>query len=166
MNRMYKQANCRGRGFVLITSLIFLVIMTLLAVTAIRRSTLGEKLSNNMREQNVAFQAAEAALRFCQNSYETGGAIPIRKLYGEGMPMEWNVTSNWIGGGAIATTLPNNTVKNVATQPQCLIEEWSMPSSGKSSINLGAVHLITARGVGSTANAVVWLQVTLRDGSL
>jgi type IV pilus assembly protein PilX len=153
----------RHSGFVLVTSVIFLVVMTLLAVTAIRRSTLGEKLSNNMREQNLAFQAAEAALRFCQNDYETGGAIPIRRLGGEGMPTEWQDMNIW---NANRTQLPANTVKNVAQQPECLIEEWSIPPRGVNPINLGAVHLITARGFGATTNAVVWLQVTLRDGSL
>lgn len=151
------------RGFVLITSVIFLVVMTLLAVTAVRRSTLGEKLSNNMREQNLAFQAAEAALRFCQNDYETVGSIPVRRQGGEGMPIEWKDVSNWT---SIATQLPANTVKNVAQQPECLIEEWSIPPKGVNPINLGAVHLITSRGFGATTNAVVWLQVTLRDGSL
>jgi len=153
----------RQGGFVLITSVIFLIVMTLLAVTAIRRSTLGEKLSNNMREQNLAFQAAEVALRFCQNAYETAGAVPIRRAGLEGMPIEWTDVNNW---AAIATRLPPNTVKNVAQQPECLIEEWTIPPMGVNPINLGAVHLITARGVGATTNAVVWLQVTLRDGSL
>jgi len=164
MNKMTNQY--RHRGFVLVTSLIFLVVMTLLAVTAIRRSTLGEKLSNNMREQNLAFQAAEAALRFCQNDYEVTKAIPIQKKGLEGMPKDWDDDANWEIGGGLATQLPANTVKNVAQQPQCIIEEWSMPPLRGSSINVAAVHLITARGVGSTTNAVVWLQVTLRDGSL
>jgi type IV pilus assembly protein PilX len=164
MNRLLRRSH--HSGFVLITSLIFLIVMTLLAATAIRRSTLGEKLSNNMREQNLAFQAAEAALRFCQNNYETAGAIAIRRRGLEGMPTEWNDIDNWRLSGGIATQLPPNTVKNVAQQPQCLIEEWSIPPRGESPINLGAVHLITARGVGSTTNAVVWLQATLRDGSL
>lgn len=164
MNRINNRN--QQRGFVLITSLIFLVVMTLLAATAIRRSTLGEKLSNNMREQNLAFQAAEVALRFCQNDYETTRTIAIISRGLPSMPTEWSNADNWLAGG-LATQLPANTVKNVAQQPRCLIEEWSMPpSSGGSSINTAAVHLITARGVGATTNAVVWLQATLRDGSL
>lgn len=155
------------QGFVLATSLIFLVIMTLLAVTAIRRATLDEKVSGNLREQNLAFQAAERALRYCQLDYETTHLIPIRDKGLPNMPSEWELDANWVIGSGIATQLPAGTVKNVVAQPQCLIEHWNMPPSspGGGGTKTGLVHLITARGVGSTINAVVWLQVTLRDGS-
>lgn len=51
------------RGFVLITSLIFLVVVTLLAVSAINNSTLQEKIAANMRAQKTAELHANAALR-------------------------------------------------------------------------------------------------------
>lgn len=53
----------RNRGFVLITSLIFLVIVTLLGVSAINSSTLQEKMALNARERVLALQVANAALR-------------------------------------------------------------------------------------------------------
>jgi type IV pilus assembly protein PilX len=167
--KQYKQS-----GFVLATSLIFLVIMTLLAVTAIRRSTLDEKVSGNLREQNLAFQAAEMALRFCQQQYETNPAFPILDAGLDAMPNEWALDANWIAGSGKTTTLPDGAVENVLEQPQCMIERWRLQGpkddvgvkQGADETNKGLVHLITARGVGSTNNAVVWLQVTLRDGSL
>jgi type IV pilus assembly protein PilX len=154
------------QGFVLATSLIFLVIMTLLAVTAIRRATLDEKVTGNLREQNLAFQAAERALRYCQNEYEQKRIIPREKGL-PSIPIEWESTSNWVVGSGIATQLPAGTVRNVISQPQCMIEKWDIATSKDQAdpTKSGLVHLITARGVGSTANAVVWLQVTLRDGS-
>lgn len=51
------------RGFVLITSLIFLVVVTLLAVSAINNSTLQEKIATNTRARETAQQHANAALR-------------------------------------------------------------------------------------------------------
>lgn len=51
------------RGFVLVTSLIFLVVVTLLAVAAINRSTLQEKIATNTRARETAEQHANAALR-------------------------------------------------------------------------------------------------------
>ena len=54
------------KGFVLAISMIFLIVMTLLAVSAIKRSTLDEKITANLRTQNLSFQAAEKALRFCE----------------------------------------------------------------------------------------------------
>lgn len=50
-------------GFVLVTSLIFLVVVTLLAVAAINRSTLQEKIATNTRARETAQQHANAALR-------------------------------------------------------------------------------------------------------
>ncbi len=55
------------KGFVLAVSMIFLIVMTVLAITAIRRTTLDEKVAGNLRVQNVAFQAAEKALRYCES---------------------------------------------------------------------------------------------------
>lgn len=50
-------------GFVLITSLIFLAVVTLLAVAAINDSTLQEKIAANTRARETAEQYANAALR-------------------------------------------------------------------------------------------------------
>lgn len=49
------------QGAALVVSLIILVIMTLLGVTAIQVTTSEEKMVANLREFNIAFQAAEAA---------------------------------------------------------------------------------------------------------
>lgn len=51
------------RGVSLVVSLIFLVILTLLGLTAMRVATMEERMSGNARDRNIAFQAAEAALR-------------------------------------------------------------------------------------------------------
>ena len=46
------------QGAVLITSLIFLVILTMLAVTSMSTNTLEEKMAANAVENNIVFQAA------------------------------------------------------------------------------------------------------------
>jgi type IV pilus assembly protein PilX len=53
----------REQGAVLIVSLIFLVILTMLGVTAMTGTTMEERIAGNTRDQGLAFQAAEAALR-------------------------------------------------------------------------------------------------------
>ena len=55
-------------GTALIVSLIFLLIMTLIGITAVRTTTLEEKMAGNMRDRNLAFQAAEAALRDAESA--------------------------------------------------------------------------------------------------
>lgn len=51
------------RGMALITALVLLVIMTLLGITGVRTAVLEEKMSAASYDRNLAFQAAEAALR-------------------------------------------------------------------------------------------------------
>ncbi len=53
-------------GIVLPVVLIFLVIMMLLGITAIRNVTLEERMAGNSRYQQLAFQAGELALRSCE----------------------------------------------------------------------------------------------------
>lgn len=50
-------------GSVLIVSLLFLLVMTLIGVTAMQGVSLEEKMAGNARGGTLAFQAAEAALR-------------------------------------------------------------------------------------------------------
>jgi type IV pilus assembly protein PilX len=56
-------ARHRQHGAVLIVALLFLVILTLLGLTAMSGTTMEERMSGNSRDMNIALQAAEAALR-------------------------------------------------------------------------------------------------------
>jgi type IV pilus assembly protein PilX len=73
-------------GAALIVGLIFLVILTVLGVAAMQNSTLEERMAGNARDRNVAFQAAEAALRDaerdtrCQKS--DGNAATVLRTIG------------------------------------------------------------------------------------
>jgi type IV pilus assembly protein PilX len=51
------------RGAVLIVSLIFLLLLTLIGTTAMRTTTLQERMAGNSRDVNLSLQAAESALR-------------------------------------------------------------------------------------------------------
>ena len=53
----------KQQGAALAVSLIILLLMTLIAVTGMQTTTLEEKMAGNSRDRNLAFQAAESALR-------------------------------------------------------------------------------------------------------
>lgn len=76
-------AHSRQRGITLMMSLVFLLLLTILGVTSINISTLQEKMSGNLRDQDVAYQAAESALRYGElmvnNMWLTGKPTPISK---------------------------------------------------------------------------------------
>jgi type IV pilus assembly protein PilX len=53
----------RNQGFVLVTSLIFLIVLSLLAVMAVRGSLFEERMASNDRDLGMAREYAELALR-------------------------------------------------------------------------------------------------------
>ena len=59
----------KQQGAVLITSLVFLIILTMLAVTSMSTNTLEEKMAANAVENNLVFQAAESATPLVWNSF-------------------------------------------------------------------------------------------------
>ena len=67
MNKSFKNFNRSSahnqKGIVLVICLILLLVTTLLGVTAMSTTSLEERMSQNERDRQTAFQAAEAALR-------------------------------------------------------------------------------------------------------
>jgi type IV pilus assembly protein PilX len=51
------------RGSALVVSLLILLVMTIIGITAMGSTTLEERMANNNRQRQLAFQSAEAALR-------------------------------------------------------------------------------------------------------
>jgi len=62
-------------GVVLVVSLIMLLLLTMLGVTGMQVSGLEEKMAGNSKDQNLAFQAAEAALRDAENDILNSGRV-------------------------------------------------------------------------------------------
>lgn len=57
----------RQQGISLLVVLILLVVMSVLGVAVLRSSAMQERMSANMRDRSLAFQAAETALRYAQD---------------------------------------------------------------------------------------------------
>lgn len=57
----------RERGVSLVLVMIFLVILSMLGISAMQSSTLSSRIARNETDRNVAFQAAESALRDAEN---------------------------------------------------------------------------------------------------
>lgn len=71
----------RQSGIVLIVSLFILVLLTIIGVSGMKVTSLEEKMAGNDRDENVAFQAAETALRVGEarafQIYNTGDLSPF-----------------------------------------------------------------------------------------
>lgn len=75
------------RGMILIVSLLFLLILTMIGVASMRTTTLEEKMAGNMRDRGVALQAAESGIRdgeaFIESLTSTAAFNGTNGLYGE-----------------------------------------------------------------------------------
>ena len=56
----------KERGVSLVIVLVLLVATSLLGIAVLRSSAMQERMSANLRDRGIAFQAAEAALRYAQ----------------------------------------------------------------------------------------------------
>lgn len=75
-NAAFIRPDRRQRGAALLTGLIFMVILTLLGITAARMAGLEERMSGNMRDRSLAMQAAEMALRDAERDIRGVGTTP------------------------------------------------------------------------------------------
>lgn len=74
-------------GATFVTGLIFLVVLTLLGVTAMKTASMEERMSGNLRDRNLALQTAEMALRYAEqhirdNDPTTNAPAPILGVTG------------------------------------------------------------------------------------
>lgn len=63
----------RQRGMVLLVSLVFLLLLTLLGISSMQNATLQEKMAGSVTLRNQSFQKAEAALRLGESSIKVAG---------------------------------------------------------------------------------------------
>ena len=65
-------ARSRQQGVVLALALILLTVVSLVAIYTLRGTITGEQVSKNLRSNAVATQAAETALRICEDAVRIG----------------------------------------------------------------------------------------------
>lgn len=155
------------RGITLVMGLIFLAVLTLLSVTAMRGTLLEERMAGNSRDRDLAFQSAELALRAGEQVLR-GAVLPAFSLGTATTPRiaagtqqdYWATTHDWVNQSTAVAAAPANTV----AAPSYVIEQLNVASgAGGGGLGFGALgesgtYRVTARGVGQTANTVVILQ--------
>lgn len=150
-------------GAVLAVGLVFLMLLTLLGVTAMQVTTLEEKMAGNSRDRNSAFQAAEFGLRrgegdllgkdfysfdtSCTNGLCALKSAPNWKTYA------WGGTKDVVAGTAIP---------DVVAQPRYFAEYVGQVKCPGCSGGWRSAYGITVRAQGQTANSVVFLNETYR----
>lgn len=172
------------QGAALVIALIFLLILTIIGVTSMQSTTLEEKMAGNVRDRELGFQAAEAALRdgeeFLQQTtlpvfageitVDDDGDITVNDtgadglfLWSEGAGRAQTWLQYWADAGNTVLA-PDDALDDVAEQPGYVIEELppELPLAPDEPLADPEFYRVTARGVGGTTDAVVILQATYR----
>lgn len=163
-------------GSVLLISLIFLVVLSVLGLTSVQTSILEERMAGNTRDKELAFQSAEATLRYAEKyiddniistvNFDTDGSDGF---YDRSYEHIWN-TLTWDDDDSLEYTDFDASYK-VKQPPRFVIQHVATSSSTISSVNLDnygqgtgsgriEIFLITARATGATNNSIVTLQTT------
>lgn len=166
----------RQPGIALPVTLIFLIVMTMIGVTAIRNVTLEEKMSGNLRSRQLAFEAAEQGLRYCEAlvqakpqadpaSFPLLAAGPVTDD-SQHEKNHWELAAGW-RSDAISIALPASVASSadLAEAPRCMIEKMALAGDREFQLNPAdqlPAYRITARGVGTGSNVAVMLQSYLR----
>ncbi|MFC1748856.1 PilX N-terminal domain-containing pilus assembly protein [Pseudomonadota bacterium] len=167
---------CRMRnkqgGAVLVTSLLFLVVLTLLGVSSMQSNVMEERMSGNLRDRNIAFQAAEAGLHDAEAFVE--GIVSVAAfngtlgLYGEDdVEPDFFSSANW--AAASSKSYAGAAINGVQTQPRYIIKfigevttgggaEGPIGNYGDAKGTTIKRFRLTARGTGGSDDSIVILQ--------
>ncbi len=176
INRNHRLLRASQRGVALVMSMAFLLILTLIGVTAMSTSALEERMAGNMVDKNYALQAAESALLAGEQWIITQGTKPpfSPPLSNDGLHLPstgqypvWHETTGVWAGTDIINYVGLGKVK---TQPKFIIEYMGKSSTGKgksTGAGYGAasspeidIFRVTARGTGSSNDAATMVQST------
>jgi type IV pilus assembly protein PilX len=176
MSMKLHNRHIRQQGAALITSLVILLILTVLGVSAMSTSSLEEYMAGNLRDKVVSFQAAETGLRDAERTITGFGAPPPptstgansgiyeRDTFGDFATTAFDA-SVWPAAATEYGTAGAVNLSGVAEDPFYIIEEYQFISKDASlqsqMTGQGKIYYrITSRGVGLSPNAVTLLQET------
>ncbi|EGV31805.1 Tfp pilus assembly protein PilX [Thiorhodococcus drewsii AZ1] len=148
----------RQHGMVLVTGLIILLVMTVIGVTAMQSVSLDERMAGNVRSRNVAFQAAEGALRKAESQLLQSTAVQntAKTKTKIGDPARWDGTSSPDETGSFSISGPVESPTYYIGPPYKVNSggvEW-----GKGETESRDVYTITSFSKGATDTAIVILQ--------
>jgi type IV pilus assembly protein PilX len=143
------------RGITLLIALIFLLVLSMLGIWGMTTNSLQERMAGNTRNRDLAFQAAEAALDYAENTlttWRTGDFDGTDGLLAYDITRAndatyWRDTGHW----ASYRQVPVGNLNQVAEQPRFVIEKMD-------AVGTVEYYRITARGIGGNSSAVAILQ--------
>lgn len=162
----------RQRGAVLVTAMLLLMVLTIIGVTVMQLSRMQERMAGNSRDVNLAFQAAEGALRNGEMFISDQATRPITcsaapcEVWLEGS-LTGSVANKdeawWDANGQDFDLEP---IADLAEEPQTVIEELGFVRTdggvvmGQEPPDGRDFYQVTSRSTGGSGQAQVVLQST------
>jgi type IV pilus assembly protein PilX len=169
-------------GTALITSLLLLLVLTVIGITAMQVTRMQERMAGNTRDLNLSFQGAEAALRNGEDLIAKQAFAPepcatapcdfwapnaTAVANAETRPWEtwWNTTATTPYEANGDHAHPTHEMTDLEADPRFVIEfvaEISDPATLGDATNTSSRYFyqVTAASPGATPNAVTVLQST------
>ncbi len=160
----------KSRGVALVISLLMLVAITLLAISAIRNTTMQEKMAANLGDREIAKQVAEATLNFASTQLAAANgsawytaALPVPA---NGTADQWNNPIFWANAGSRTVT-----INSVNYTGQFIVENLGLWASRQdptckpkeNPLCERQTYRITARNTPVNGRSSVMLQVVWRQ---
>lgn len=163
LSRKWKRPLSNQRGMALITSLLFLLILTLLGLAGMQGSLIQERMAGNYEHRNFAFQAAEAGLRDAEAYLKAlDPTTDFNNSGGLYTPAASDQTPRWE-----TVDWTDNTKYRIFSEGDLVaryVVEYVSRIDGPTIGSVPGVHRsmyrITSRGTSSNGLAVVRLQTT------
>jgi type IV pilus assembly protein PilX len=181
----------RGRfqhGIVLVIALVMLVVVSLLASVSMRNAASTESTSSSVRTTELATQAAEIALRHCEDSVKSvvevmNGGLPtmtttftVTNILPAGSATHWESPANWDAATTATFVLPLALLNDASLRstyqraPECMVAPLPVILLNQAVPSNSSAFVVTARGFGPEVAAgtgrplgtEVWLQSHLQ----
>lgn len=168
--RSQTQTSVAQRGAVLVTAMLLLMVLTIIGVTVMQMSRMQERMAGNSRDVNLAFQAAEGALRNAEGFINN---LTVQPIACSAAPCEvWQETAaSSPVANEDATWWETNgqdfgleTIDGVKEEPKAVVEELGFvrtdggvvepPEDGRD------FYQVTARSTGGSGQTEVVIQST------
>jgi type IV pilus assembly protein PilX len=174
LSRKTPLPNRYQQGAALVTSLLLLLVVTIVGVTAMQMTRMQERMAGNTRDRNLSLQGAEAALRNAERmivmqnfrpipctappcNFWESGALPDN--IGASNGAWWTTNARTYGTGA-------QELADLDEDPSYVIEEYLRVRidggvvQGEPNPDVRDFYVITARSTGASGQATVVLQST------
>ncbi|MBD2858720.1 hypothetical protein IB286_06815 [Spongiibacter sp. KMU-158] len=162
-------------GMALLVCLVLMLIITIIASEAMQSATLQERMAGNAKETNLAFQAAEAALRDAELVLDGNTVGPFdgsngmyESCAGGSQSRSGCSSPDWKDYHSEGWQAMNNFNENAAKQPEFIIQRMAADQVHNEVLDADMAipgvgyYRIIARGFGASDRSMVVLSTTYR----